>query len=173
MNAAFRLAVPMVLGAVLSACTGAPQEQVDAAPIIQPITSKLNGLGVVVTRIDCPPSIARAPGSTFTCTVVTDKGEPFSVVVTQRDEGGQMKLAWETGKDFVVPDRYIAELTAYARTISSDLVVSCPRAVVVAGGNGTLRCDVKDSTGQTGTLSVPVDDGVPVADQQQWSIEQS
>src|SRR5262249_44357338 len=121
----------VVLALVVGACSSAPQEQVDVSPIIQPVTQKLADLSIVVKNIDCPPNIAKAPGTTFTCTVTTDQGARFAVNVTQKEDGGQLKLAWEAGRDLLISDRHLADLTAYARTVSPDLVVSCPRAIVL------------------------------------------
>nr|ALS90836.1 protein of unknown function (DUF4333) [uncultured bacterium] len=145
---------------------------VDVSPIIQPVTKSLNDLGITVKDIDCPPKVEQAIGSTFGCTVTTDKGEKVPVTVTQKDDNGKVTLTWELGKDVVPTGKHLPALTAYAQAVSPDLTVSCPKTVILPGGNGKLTCDVKDSKGQSGKLNVPMKDGVPVADQAQWSVDQ-
>lgn len=155
--------------AVVGGCAAA---MVDVSPIIQPITKAMNDLGFTVKDIDCPPKVEQAAGSTFQCTVVTDKGDKVPVTVTQKDDSGKVRLTWELGKDVVTTDKHLPALTAYAQTVSPDLTVTCPKTVILPGGTGKLTCDVKDSKGQTGKLDVPLKDGAPVADQAQWSVSQ-
>lgn len=159
--------VPVVI--LVGSCT-APT--VDVSPIVLPVTKAFNDLGLTVADIECPPKVEQAVGSSFQCTVLTDKGAKAPVTVTQTGEGDQVRLTWVLGKDVVVLDKHLPGFTAYAHTVSPDLTVSCPKAVVLAGGTGKVVCDVKDSKGQTGKLNVTMTDGAPSTDQSTWSIDQ-
>ena len=147
---------------------------IDTSGIVQPVTARLNELGVRVARVECPTGPTVEAGATFSCTIATEGGAPVGLEVTPVPDGQQVKLSWKLGPEVLPTAPLLGDLTGYAHAaISSDLQVSCPKALVAAGGDGVLTCDVRDAAGTTAVLEVPVAGGAPAADRAQWSIVQA
>jgi hypothetical protein len=165
-----------VLGTLpIGGCSGAPSATgVDTASIRPSVADQLNRVGFTVTSIDCPPGADVSSDATVECSVALGDGSQVAIEVGATDDKGRRRLTWKLGHDLVVTDGLVGDLTAFAHgAVSDDLSVTCPRAIVLPGGNGRLSCDVSDGKGQSATVVVPLVGGQPVADRDQWSVDQT
>jgi hypothetical protein len=161
-----------VLGAGCS--SGGNALAIDTSSIRPQVADQLAEVGLTLQSIDCPTSAQPAVDAPITCTASLADGGKVGMTVGLEEAGGHQRLTWKLGPDLISTDALLADLTTFARTaVSDDLSVTCPKVVVLAGGNGALTCQVSDPKGQQGKLLVPLRGGRPVASRDQWSIDQS
>ncbi len=132
-------------------------QSLDTAKLQSSIQSKLGEVDLKADSITCPSSIEAKAGNNFECTA-TVKGVPVKVSVTQKDDQGN--VSYDIGSEVFSTEKVVPAVESYFKDQGATAVtVTCPKGVVVAGGNGDFTCTAT-ADGQGYTVKVPLKDGV-------------
>jgi hypothetical protein len=126
--------------------------KIDSTKAEQLISQKLAEHGFPST-VACPKDQAAKTGATFTCEATGTDGTKVSIVVTQKDDQGNVE--WK-------PDGVLVDTSKIAADAKSRLgggaTVSCPRRAVLLKKTGdTTSCAVRDGQ-KAGSLQIKVED---------------
>lgn len=157
-------AAPLALATVLltSACevhacvgSGCPGK-IDAAKAereTKAVIAKQTG-GNVAT-VTCPKGVEEKTGATFTCTAVGADGTRTGVLITQKDDKGNVHISAPNLLHTGNAARLIAD--RLTRQLKFTVRVRCPDLINVHKGS-TLTCSATDPVGKTRTVDVTVTD---------------
>ena len=112
-------------------------------------------VGARVATVDCPDDVETKKGATFTCTVSGTDGSKGDVLVTQRDDDGNVRV----NAPFLhvrEAEGVMSEQIAKQAKVD-DVTVACPEIVVVRK-SALFRCKAT-SEGKTRDVSARLTDG--------------
>ena len=154
-RAAVAASVALPGGLGLAACSST--STLDPAKAQTAIQNKIAESDQSASNVSCPSSVPVTVGGTFECTA-TVNGTPVKVVVTQKDEQGNVDIEVDRKVFYVVGDGVTVIEQGIRDQGASQVTVSCPKAVVVPDGNGTLTCTAT-ADGQSLKVTVPITNG--------------
>lgn len=144
-------------GLALAGCAST----LDTAKLQSSIQGKLGEVDLSASNISCPSSVEVKAGNSFDCTA-TVNGVPVKVTVTQKDDQGN--VSYEIGNEVFSTEKVKPAIQdAFQKQGATSVTVSCPKGVVVAGGNGTFECTATVD-GQTAKITVPLENGIAQLD---------
>lgn len=109
-------------------------------------------LGVQAT-VTCPDGQEAKAGATFTCEAVEVAGEKFSILVTQKDDEGNIE--YEVDGSLIDTNKVVEEAKA---KLGGGVVVTCPKRIVLLRKVGdTTSCTLRDGDKQ-GTFEIKLKD---------------
>ncbi|UCF20416.1 MAG: DUF4333 domain-containing protein [Gemmatimonadota bacterium] len=119
----------------------------------------LEQVGLAISEVDCPESIAMEAGASFECTAIPGEGGKLMVQVTQNDDQGN--VTWE-----VVESEGLLDLVALESTIAAGLLeqagisasVECGDKYRVVEPGNTFQCTAEDAEGRQGQVTVTMED---------------
>jgi hypothetical protein len=118
-------------------------------------TAIAQGSGAQVSSVTCPPKVAAKAGATFKCTAMGADGSAVTVLVTQKNGGGDLHFSdphlWHSGPAVQVIQRRLAQQTG--KTVD----VKCPDLVDVHKGT-IVTCRVRTGSGATRKLALKFTD---------------
>ncbi len=144
----------VLLGAL---ALGGCASSLDTAKLQSSIQAKLGEVDLSASNISCPSSIEVKAGSTFDCTA-TVNGVPAKVTVTQKDDQGNVSFEVDRKVVYVIGDGVTLIQQAIRDQGATDVTVTCPKAVALPDGNGTISCTAV-ADGQSLKVTVPVTGG--------------
>lgn len=133
----------------------------DTAKLQTSIQAKLGEVDLTASSITCPTSIEVKAGATFDCTA-TVNDIPVKVTVSQKDDQGN--VSYEIGNEVFSTEKVKPAIQdAFTKQGATAVTVSCPKGVVLQGGNGSFQCTATVD-GQPAKITVPLEKGVAQLD---------
>ena len=119
----------------------------------------LEQVGLAISEVECPESVAIEAGASFECTALPGEGGKLVVQDTQDDDQGN--VTWE-----VVKSEGLLDLVALEEMIKTGLMeqagvaasVECGDRYRVTEPGGTFECMAEDAEGNQGTVMVTMED---------------
>jgi hypothetical protein len=145
--APWRAATLLAMGVLAIGC----KTQIDSNKAEKVIGDKLAEHGFVAT-VTCPDHQQAKTGAVFDCEASTADGTKVTIVVTQKDNEGN--VTWKPDGTIVDTDKIVADAKA---KIGGSAAITCPkRAVVLKQAGETTSCTVKDGDKQ-GRLEIKLE----------------
>ena len=130
----------------------------DMVKLKQAIIDKLTEVEIKTKSVDCPAERPAKKDDAFQCTVTTDNDVKVTVDVKQKDDQGN--IGFDVGKQVFTSVKVVPELENGLRSnqAASVVKVTCPKAIAITDGNGTLTCEAIADDAKY-TIKVPIKDG--------------
>ncbi|MCH9814843.1 MAG: DUF4333 domain-containing protein [Actinomycetia bacterium] len=154
----------MAAALALSACSvsvGSTNLDVDKAE--SEIASGIQEQTGLTVTVSCPDDVPIQAGGTFGCDVTDSSGGNGTVIVTQRDDEGN--ITWELERGGTLPTGSQLDTTKVEEEITSglaeqsniDAVVTCPTNVAIEA-NTSFNCTATDNNGDSADVKVTMTD---------------
>lgn len=146
-RAPWRAATLLAISVLAIGC----KTQIDSNKAEKVIGDKLTEAGLAAT-VTCPDHVEAKTGAVFNCEATTTDGSKVTIVVTQKDNEGN--VSWKPDGTIVDTDKVAADAK---QKIGGTAVIACPkRAVVLKQAGETTSCTVKDGDKQ-GRLEIKLE----------------
>ncbi|MEY2513146.1 MAG: hypothetical protein QOJ89_504, partial [bacterium] len=134
--------------AALALAFGGCTRTIDSEKAERTITKSVSSrTGSKITKVNCPSGKTAGKGETFRCTVVAADGESGSVVVTETDDQGTVRVRVPY-RDSAATERAMA--TKLTRRGGRPVGVDCPDLIPIRAGI-RFTC-IMDSEGRRGRI---------------------
>jgi hypothetical protein len=144
----------LVLAAASLAVLGCGETTIDGGKATKFIGKTVTDqAGVRVKSVTCPENLKAKKGATFTCTVLAKDGTKGTVLATQQDDKGNVRIA---APFLHTREAEAAIATQISKQVKATVTVTCPEIVVPKKG-GTFKCEGTDGS-KTRPIAVTMTD---------------
>ena len=147
-----RLAPLLLAALALTACGGDELNIGRAQDLITGVV--VDQIGAEVESVDCPAEVEPQAGATFGCTVTATDGTSGRVIVTQKDDEGNVRISAPFVHTAELEERIGADIE---RQVGGPVTLECPQ-IVVAEKSDTFECEAEGEGERSTVLVTQKDD---------------
>ena len=115
-------------------------------------------IGLTVTAVTCPGDVPMQKDLTFVCKASIKDGDDVDIKVIQQDDQGNVTIDYKASM-------YVPDTANIASNLTGATNLTCPAAVKLDNGKGTLLCTATDDLGGAIKVNIPIVDSKLQPDQ--------